>query len=345
MSNEHFTIAPPLLGQLDVLGRVPVPLRRAFAAGMDSAAELYRDKTGVALKRWLLTGAEWYKPFDGLMRASDASGVPRLLITTLQSDVLDPKLLTYYRPRAGEHPPPMAAAMVRDAGLPDPEGCFRLFGFVPFVWLIDERRLQGRPRPRAWSDLLDPMWQGEIVFGGHRSHEDASYSEYNGFLLDCLHSEFGLAGVRAFAPNVRHLQHNVRTATLSGSNSSRVGTIAILPWMQAELCPRRERIGVVWPEDGALTMPMAYLSQPGAEARLQPIIDYLTGDALAAVLARNCYPSSGPRCSLAPLPTGARLKWPGWDYFRHRDMTLISRTTAETFFETWYAAQEAKSCV
>ncbi|MET0386501.1 MAG: ABC transporter substrate-binding protein [Polyangiales bacterium] len=336
-----FTPAPPVLNQLDVLGRVPVPLRRAFAAGMDHAASAYRTATQRGLRRHLLTGAEWYRPFDGLARVSDPGALPGMLITTLQQDVLLPQLLASYAPRGPRFlidEPPEQPPSLQSAGVIDPHGVFRVFAIVPFVWLVDDKRLQGRPRPRVWSDLLDACWRDELVFGGFRPNDASPYTEYNGFLLDCIQHEFGAAGLSALARNVRHLQHNVRTATLAGSNSPKASAIAILPFMQAAMCPRRERTQVVWPEDGALVMPIAYLVRPDAERRLQPVIDYLTGPALAQVFGRNGYPAVGPGLVHAPLPAAARFKWPGWTFFRARDYPTKSRLAAETFFNAWHAA-------
>jgi ABC-type Fe3+ transport system substrate-binding protein len=331
------------LGQLDVLGRVPVPLRRAFAAGLDRTAGQHRARTGATLRRLLLTGAEWYRPFDTLVQAKTASEVPSMLITPLQHDVLDRHLLRYYAAEplpAGVHvPEPIRAARVLDA-----TGLFRVFSIVPFVWLVDEHRLKGRPVPRSWSDLLQPCWAGEIVFGGFRPNDAAPYREYNGFLLDCIQHEFGDDGLLAFARNVLHLQHNVRTARLSGSNHASVGAIAVLPWLQAELCPRRERVRVVWPVDGALVMPIAYLLQAEAKRHLSPVVDYLQGPDLAAVLGRNCYPAAGAGLGMAKLPAAARFKWPGWEFFRHPELELRSSRTADLFFQAYQTHAEARSC-
>jgi ABC-type Fe3+ transport system substrate-binding protein len=334
----------PRLGDLDILGRVPVPLRRAFAAGLDRTASEFQARSGVALKRYLLNGAEWYKPFDVLARAESSADVPDMLITTMQQDLLVPGLLEHYRPHTLAPDRERVPALIRDAGLIDPLGIFNTFAFVPFVWLVDERRLKARPMPRTWSDLFDPMWNGEIVFGGFRANEKSPYHEYNDFLLDCLQHEFGDDALRAFAGNVRHLQHNVRTATLAGSNSQAVGAIAVLPWLQAELSPRRDRVRVVWPEDGAWVMPITYLVQPSAAEHLQPVVDYLHGNELAAVLGRNCYPASGQGLALANLPAHARLKWPGWEFFRQPDLLVREQRTAAVFFEAWQIAAEQRSC-
>lgn len=330
----------PDLGQLDFLGRMPIPLRRAFKAGLDRTVTTHRQTSGISLDCCFLTGAEWYHPFDGLASAAAklGAGLPNMLVSTFHHDILSPDLLRHYTPTTVADPALHPAC--RAARLADPLGAFRLFAVIPFVFLVDGKRLQGRPCPRVWQDLLDPCWNDEIVFGGWRPNPDTVYQDYNNYLLLFLLQRFGTDGLAAFAGNVRHLQHNILTASRAGSNSASVGTIAILPWLQAELCPRRERTRVVWPEDGALAMPIGYLVKPEAEPRVQALADYLTGAGLGRVLARNCYPPAGLAVADA-FPADARLQWLGWDYARHHDLAVESRVAAETFFSAWYQTQAA----
>ncbi|GAB3370553.1 ABC transporter substrate-binding protein [Azotobacter armeniacus] len=330
-ADHHALPAPDALGGLDLLGRMPIPLRRAFKAGIDRTLAAQRAARGEALNCCCLGGAEWYSPFDTLATERDPARLPGMLVSTIYQDILAPSLLAHCTPPPGARPLPELHPACAAAGLADPLDAFRVFAVIPFVWLIDQRRLKGRRPPRVWSDLLEPCWAGEIVFGGWRPNPQVPYQDYNAYLLLALYLEFGQAGLAAFAGNVRHLQHNVRTATQAGSNSPDVGAIAVLPWLQAELCPRRERTAVAWPEDGALAMPIGYLLKPGQEARLAPLVDYLHGEELSAVLARNCYPPTGTARTQA-FPPGARLKWPGWEFFRGHDFAAEQRRAAELFF-------------
>ncbi|MEY4580443.1 MAG: hypothetical protein RL701_5146 [Pseudomonadota bacterium] len=96
-------------------------------------------------------------------------------------------------------------------------------------------------------------------------------------------------------------------------------------------------------------MPMAYLVQPTAADDLRPVVDYLTGDQLAAVLDHHAYPATrigaGASPVLKALPDGAQLKWPGWEFFRNPDLVRRSQHTAELFFAAWNNPDEARrSC-
>lgn len=330
----------PDLGRLDLLGRLPIPLRRPFKAGLDRTVANTRERDGTELDCCFLGGAEWYTPFDGLSAAGDA--VPGMLVTTLHHDIMQQSLLARYGP-ASAAPDENLHPACRSAELADPEGVFRLFSVIPFVFLVDAKRLRGRPAPRSWHDLLHPQWEDDIVIGGWRPNERTPYLDYNAYLLLCLQRRFGDDGLAAYAANVKRLQHNIRTATQAGSNSRSVGAIAVLPWLQAELCPRRERTQVVWPKDGALAMPICSLVRPAAEKRLQPLLDYVHGRDLGAILARNCYPPSRADVPGA-FPADARLQWPGWEYFRSHDVAAAQKRAASVFFATWYARHEVRAC-
>lgn len=336
------TPAGPDPGRLDFLGRLPIPLRRPFKAGLDRTVAAHRADRGESLDCCFLSGAEWYHPFDGLASAPGADALPGMLVTTLYHDILDPGLLAHYTP-ARPRPRPACHPACDAGGLLDPLDAFRTFGIIPFVFLVDERRLKGRPVPRVWSDLLDPRWADDILFGGWRPNERVPYQDYNSYLLLCLGHAFGTTGLAAFAANVRHLQHNIRTATQAGSNSHGGAAVAILPWLQAVLCPRRDRTRVVWPEDGALAMPIGYLVKPDAEPRVAPLIDYVSGTDWGAVLSRNCYPPINPAVPNA-YPPGARLRWPGWDWCRGHDLAAETARASRIFFDAWYQRHEVRAC-
>lgn len=330
------------LGELDFLGRMPLPLRRHFKGGLDGVVTGVRQGGGPALNCAFLAGGQWYGLFDRLAEARRPEELPAMLVSPWGPDVLKPDLLAHYAPRSGAPgrlPPQHPACLA--AGLPDPQGVFRLFALVPQLFLVDKQKLGGRPVPRVWADLLEPCYEDAIVFGGWRPRDQGPYRDFNTYLLLFLAQAFGFDALDAFGGNVKHLLHNIRSAKRVGSTSEETGAITIMPWLQAELCPHRQRAQVVWPEDGALAMPMGYLLQPGQESRLAPICDYLTGAALGRELGRNCYPATA--AAHAALPQGARLRWPGWDFVRSHDLAAYGKAAGERFFRAWWRRQEGGS--
>ena len=320
----------PHLPALDFLGRMPVPLRYGFAAGLDRAA------TAAGGRRiCFLMGNEWYAPFDDLLHAGADAGFPHIILSPFTRDVLSVPFQQRLREAGhGAAPPASVHPAVAAAGLVDPEGLFTVFAVIPWVLLIDHRKLGARPVPRHWEDLLDPVYHDQIVFGGWRRPSDGTYPDCNDFLLLTLYRRFGAAGLRAFAANTHAILHNTVAARFAGSNSEQGGAIAILPWLQADICPRRDRTSVIWPEDGAMTMPIGFSVATAQRERVQPLLDFICGDTYGAELARNRYPAvwaGGPQ----GLPPGARLNWLGWDYTRTHDMTEETAIATSLFFAAW----------
>lgn len=319
----------PHLAMLDFLGRMPVPLRFGFAAG------LLRAAAPAGLQTCFLIGNEWYAPFDDLTRSEPGAGFPHMILSPFTRDMLSVAFQDRLRAmgHAGVPAPPVHPAAAA-AGLVDPAGLFSVFGVIPWVFLVDHRKLAHRPVPRCWQDLLDPVHAAQIVFGGWRRPSDGAYPDCNDFLLLYLFRRFGAAGLLAFAANTRAIMHNTVAARLAGSGSEDGGAITILPWMQADMCPRRDRTSVIWPEDGAMTMPMGFTVDANRRRRMQPLLDFVCGAPFAAFLARNRYPavwSGGPQ----GFPPGARLDWLGWDYTRSHDMAEETATALRLFFTAW----------
>ncbi|MCR6629187.1 MAG: ABC transporter substrate-binding protein [Magnetospirillum sp.] len=237
---------------------------------------------------------------------------------------------------AGAEPVHLAPPSVHApcTGLMDPLGIFTVFAAIPLVFLIDHRKLGERSAPRRWSDLLEPGLRGDVVFGGWRPHAGVPFTDYNQFLLLCLLEEFGADGIRAFAASVKGLQHNVVSARTAGADNAPGGAVAVLPWMQAEMAPRRAQVSVVWPDDGAYAMPIGFVARPNRLGRVRPLVETLIGTELGGVLARNCYPPANGAVAGA-FPPGAGLKWPGWERVREGGMTAQAERAGRLFFDAW----------
>jgi ABC-type Fe3+ transport system substrate-binding protein len=255
------------------------------------------------------------------------------VVTSWSADLLSAHWLDHFIGPAVAPGPSVHPACV-DGKILDPLGAFSVFAVIPLVFLVDHCRLGDRPVPRRWSDVLGPQYRRDVIFGGWRPNDRVPYTDFNEFLLLCLLEEFGRDGIDAFAANVKLLQHNIRTVRSAGSDSDQGAAIAILPWLQADLCPRRERTSVVWPEDGAFAMPIGFAARPGHRARLKPLIDYMSGPTLGALLAKNRYPPVTTAVADA-FPPGARLKWPGWNQVRSHDMVERTKLAARHFFAAW----------
>lgn len=337
--SPHGVFSSSLASVPDYLGRVPIPLRPGFAARVARVVESQRSAQSPAILARALRGGEWFGPFAHLLSETRPRHLPGLLTLTGSADILNAACLPAYRAGAWL---PMSSYLPRvvEAHLLDPEGIFQLQSLIPFVWLVDESRLQGRPLPRYWDDLLSPCYRQLLMFGGWQNAPGEPVTECNRYLLLWYWLRHGPDGIRALADQVCSIRHHVRMAATFGRASLQDrAAIAILPWAQAELCVRPPHVRLVWPQDGALTMPIASLIQPMQAERLQPLIDLLLGEALAQFFSRNFYPSAlNIRAGVpdwAALPAEARFCWPGWDQIRGDSMQAQTERAHRHFFAHW----------
>lgn len=318
----------------DLLGSVPVPLRQRVRDGL--ADLIAGDPALRPLRCCVPMGQGGRGPLERLRYIRRLDDYPDMLVSAEYGNVFNRRFHAAHF-EAGAFAacqPEGAAAVFSEAGLIDPAGWIGVFAAAPFVLLVDRHRLGDRPVPRRWGDLLEPDYRGEVVVSGWRRDAASRYSQFNLFLFLALVHDFGLAGLARLLGNLAGLMHTMQMPRLAGTDASR-GAVYVLPWALADLCPRRDATEVVWPEDGALAFPLWLTVKARERRRLAPLVDHFYGTGLAAYLNQNRYPALSP--GMRPLvPDGGRLKWPGWDFVRHRttaDLVKAAKSLAADLLE------------
>jgi ABC-type Fe3+ transport system substrate-binding protein len=322
----------------DFLGTVPVPIRQRIRDGLDDciAAE------GGPLRSCFLMGQGGASPLNRLRFVRRIEDFPGMLVSSEHGNIFNRDFQKRHVGRGAFEAcqPPDGAAAFRTCGLIDPKGIVGVFAVAPFVLLVDRMRLGRLPVPRRWSDLMEPEYLGQVVFGGWQRQGETRYRQYNKFFLLCIAREFGLDGVRRLVANVPMLMHSAQMPRFAGSNAS-AGGIYVLPWSLADLCPRRNVTEVVWPEDGALAYPLWLTVQAARRRRSEFMVRYFFGRRLADYLDANRYPSLAAGRPAA-IPAGAALKWPGWDFVRHRSCAETVKACTAIFRDSRRSTEVAK---
>jgi hypothetical protein len=308
----------------DLLGSVPVPLRQTVR---DTVAELVaaQGEPGRRLKCCIPMGQGGRGPFERLRFIREVADFPDLLISAEHPNAFNRAFhARHVEAGAFESAQPKGVAPAfAEAGLIDPKGWVGVFALAPFVMLVDRERLGGAPVPRRWADLMEPEYGGQVVFGGWRRDAATPYTQFNLFFLLSMARLVGLAGLARLMANVPSLLHSAQMPRLAGTASS-PGGVYILPWSLADLCPRRDRTEVVWPEDGALAYPLWLTLKRSERPRLDFLANHFHGAELAAYLNHNRYPALCP--DLSPtLPERARFSWLGWDFLRHIEAARLAK--------------------
>jgi len=330
----------------DFLGSVPVPLRARVRDGVADQVTAHRLRGGSALRCCFPMGQGGTGPFERLRQIRELDDFPRMLVSAEHGNAFNRRFHANHV-ETGQFSacqPDITADVFRDCGLIDPKGWVGVFAVAPFVMLIDRQRLNGRPVPQRWSDLTDPIYRDQLVFGGWRRDAGAAWSHFNKFFLLAMLRQQGANGLARLLTNVPDLMHSAQMPRIAGTDSS-PGGIYVLPWSLADICPRRKHTEVVWPDDGALAYPLWLTVQAAHRGRLDFMVRHFYGAELGEYLSHNRYPAL---CAdLAPaIPAGRRLSWLGWDYVRHPGTADDIRLACRLFHEAQAARPitDVRSC-
>ncbi|MGS0764202.1 ABC transporter substrate-binding protein [Syntrophomonas curvata] len=197
---------------------------------------------------------------------------------------------------------------------------------LAMVFLIDEKKLGDLPNPRKWEDLLDPIYENSIIAFGDDSKGIFEYPLYY------FYKEFGLESMQQLARNVKGIQHAAKAARLAGTDSREAGAIYYMPLTFAGLCENKD-VSIVFPEDGALIIPIAFLVKKDKAGELDYLIDLLLngyGQMCADINAAVFNTSIESK-----IPQGTKLKWLGWDYIRSNNIPALGEKLHEEFHKAW----------
>ena len=207
-------------------------------------------------------------------------------------------------------------------GITDPDNHYTMLAMNLLVLVVDHTRLGDRPVPQKWVDLLKPDYEKSIAIRGNR---DGSFCET---LLLSLYKDFRSDGLTRLGRNVAWGWHPSQMVKAAGSGREDTPAISVMPLFFANNIKNRERVTIVWPEDGALVSPVTMLVKADKRAELAPLIDFLIGSEVARICAGAAFPAVHPDVD-NKLPRNATFKWVGWDFVKSQDLkTLIGITNA-----------------
>lgn len=200
-----------------------------------------------------------------------------------------------------------------DAGIVEPNGEYSILGVNPLVMVANLDEVGDRSLPHCWKDLLDPMWKESVTLRGG-----------NGFFCHAVllptYQRYGKEGLEQLGDNVLQGLHPAQM--IKRIDSGAPGAIYVMPEFFAHRARRKDRIRIIWPEDGALASPVTLQVKSSKVEELRPILDYLTGKELGQVLVGARFPV--PHGDITGEVQDKPLMWLGWDYLRRDDLLELN---------------------
>lgn len=217
---------------------------------------------------------------------------------------------------------PMAPHMAA-IGFADPRGHFTMFcGNALVVVRVKDIRPE-LPSPARWQDLLDEGYHKSIIM---RGQEDFFCS---GVLVPFFRL-FGSAAIPQLATNVADGLHPAQMVKMIDGHADHCPPLFIMPWFFAQKIKAKQRIDILFPEEGAFISPVQLLVKKSKREELAHVIDFLMSRSLHQHCSDNFFPSPHAEV-VSNLPEGKKLFWIGWDFIYRHDLEQVKREIGATF--------------
>jgi len=319
---------------LNFLSYNPCMFKNTYKEGLESVLKAYRMKTGRNFSIFgpMGCGECTEDLYAGIWKVSHIDDFPDAVTSMGFSDFFRKGFIERFVQKGcfqnvWEGP---VNKPFEDAGLIDPDGWYTVYSVIPFVMLVDMKKLGDLPMPKQWCDLLAPQFKDNVILCGSRDQISDAPLLY-------FYKAHGEEGIGMLAANVKNMMSPAESAKTAGSSNPGGAAVYVLPWIFARSCPRTEMVSVVWPEDGALVNPVYLLVKKDKIKEVSPVIDYTLGVELGRQSAQSCFPVINPQVDNG-LPQGASFKWLGWDYIKTYDTVELKELTQTIFFSAWNKA-------
>ncbi len=302
---------------LNVVGLLPCPVRIPLLEKYNTFYAEYLENGGTPVNTELKAasvGVDWVsKNLEGV---TDPKDLPDLFISAGFDLFFDKEKIGKFRDqgvfedlvkRTVENP------LFAGRGFEDPEGIYSIIATVPAVFLVNTKELNGRPTPKSWKDLLDPMWEHSV------SLPVGDFDLFNAILLN-MHKHYGDEGIRALGRSMIQSMHPSQMVKSDRLTQNRPA-ITIMPYFFTKMTKSGGPMEAIWPEDGAIVSPVFMLAKKERKAELQPLVDFFSSYEVGDTMANlGLFPSLHGEVK-NPLESGVPMMWLGWDSIRGGDLT------------------------
>ncbi|MDD2619682.1 MAG: ABC transporter substrate-binding protein [Syntrophomonadaceae bacterium] len=310
---------------VNLLVKTACPISMLFKDRLIETLRAHQEQTGKITNTFIVDGCHAPHAFEKFWEPESIDELPDIIMSMSFDELYDKRFIDKYVSR-GYFSNILKGSEQAYSHLDCMDESYTLNAGLAMVFLIDEKNLGDLPVPRKWEDLLNPIYKGKIIAFGDEFKEIFEYPLYY------LYKEFGMESMRKLANNTKGIYHAAKAAKLAGTNSREAGAIYYLPLTFARLC-ENQNVSIVFPEDGALIIPIAFLIKKDKIEELDYLAEFILNnygqmcaDINAAVF--------NPRIE-SKIPEGIRLKWLGWDYIKSNDILAIGQKLRQEFHQAW----------
>jgi hypothetical protein len=220
---------------LDFLGQVRCPIKDRFSRAWNDFEARYNADHANQIRGVVPTGGCGVDVYCNISAVGTKAAFPLVVTDTGYGEFFTGSFLSSPEKCAWFDSRPLEASphpLFRPHALKDPRGLFHLFGAMPYVLMVNHRRLGGRPVPRRIGSLSSGEYRGSVGTGF--AEDDVSE-----LLLLELWKEQGEEGIRSLARNIAFTGRVPQMA--QDLTSPREGCcVYFISWFFAHAIPKRD---------------------------------------------------------------------------------------------------------
>ena len=316
--------------KLDFLGYIYCPAKEVFSDKIKKFIELKKDEEGKNIKAVVPMGSCGKDEYFNVNKIKDINKFPSVITGAGFAEFFEEEFTQRF----------VDGGYFEDLGytkdlnntyeglnLTDPKGAYNIYSSFPYVLLVDERKLNNRPIPLSWKEILDKKYEKSIAVG--HTEEDI-----NEIVLLYIYKNFGEEGIKALARNINTPMGTIEMAKAAGTNQQSENAIYIMPYFFAKAAPKKDYLKIIWPKEGGLLCPLYVMVKKDRENKLDEIINYLYSYDLGQELADKYFPHINNNVN-NKIPNEGKLQWLGWDFIHEKNLIIRVREIEDIFYKEW----------
>ena len=311
-----------------VLALLPCGLKRSYHAGIKEFARDYQDEYSKidCLIQGNVNHELSYYPH--LSRVKSSEEMPEMMIVSdfnclFHHDFMERFVDKGLFAAPANYPGEDASKAFLDCGYFDPKNQYMMLTANPLVMVVDHAKLNGKPVPLSWRELIDGDYRNEVTIRG-----DGEFF-CNGVLLP-LYKEFGSDGIHKLAVQVKNGLHpSQMVKELSMRNENRA-SIYIIPYFFAKTISGNPDCEIIWPVEGAIISPVFMVAKERSLSVMEPLIKYFCSERFGRIQNNAYFPPVSENAS-SFTPKAKNFLWLGWDFLRSVDTGKL-KLEIESFF-------------
>lgn len=214
---------------------------------------------------------------------------------------------------------------LKHCGIKDPGGNYSILSMNLLVMVVDLTQINNLTIPKTWGDLLKDEYENKVIIRGQK-----------GFFCETtlltIYKDYGYEGIKKLGKSVREGWHPAQMARMAGSGLKESPTISVMPYFYTKTIQNKDKVLIIWPEDGAIVSPVTMLVKKSKQDKLKNICDFFVGEKIAKISSGAYFPSIYP-INNEDLPKNATFNWIGWNFIKSNDIGTLIDNLNECFLK------------